>query len=210
MNLQFSISRCAHGNFSMTAGAWESYGDLPEEFSECNSRTWMSGVVCDNKFYVSLIHTWPIHVLDLCTKEWASIQLERPEDMIYHHIMAISTTLVVAGLCADNSEQPGAYAVKLWKVNLKKRSLIQVGSMPKQLFATLGSTSTVPGLKFLMNENLVYVSMEDGELVVGEVSLEECKTYWRGLPSLSTLGCRFDGVVTFCASISLSPQTRAT
>jgi len=188
-----------------TAGAWESYGDLPEQFSKCSSRTWMSGVVCDNKFYVSWIHTWSMHVLDFDTKLWASIQLERPEDLIYHHIMAIGTTLVVAGLCADNANE--LYAVKLWKVDLKTRSLTQIGLMPRQLFATLGSSSTVPSFKFLTNENLVHVFMDDGELAVGEVSLEECKTFWRGLPSLSALGCRFDSVVTFCASISLTPHS---
>lgn len=188
-----------------TAGTWESYGDLPVEFSECNSRTWMSGVVCNNKFYVSLLHTLQIHVLDLYTKQWASIQLQRPEGLIYHHIMAIGTTLLVAGLCADSTNDQ--YAVKLWKVDVKTLSLIQIGLMPSQLLAKLGSPSTVPTLKFLMDENLVYVSMDDGELVVGEVSLEDCKTYWRGLPSLSALGFRFDSVITFCSSLSIVSPT---
>jgi hypothetical protein len=112
---------------------------------------------------------------------------------------------VVAGLCADSTNEQ--YAVKLWKVDLKTLSLIQIGLMPSQLLAILGRSSTVPTLKFLMDENLVYVSMADGNLVVGEVSLEECKTYWRGLPSLSALGFRFDSVITFCSSISIVPHT---
>lgn len=164
----------------------------------------MSGVVCDNKLYMSLIHSWTIHVLDFCTREWAPVRLQRPQGLIYHHIMAIGGTLVVAGLC----EQPGGKAVNVWKLNSQTHSLIQVGTMSGQVFASLGRNSEVPTLNFLMNENLLYVSkayIKDGARVVGEVFLEECTTEWSILPSISSLGYRFDSMVTFCTNINISP-----
>lgn len=196
---------------SFLADAWEVYDDLPDAFSENSNTTWMSAVVCDNKFYVSLSHSWSVHVLDLCTKEWAAIQWERPQDLIFHRIMAIGTTLVVAGLCGD-TDQREEIVLKIWKVSSKTNSLIQIGLMPSQVLASLGNQSTVPTLTFLMNENLVYVSKADAQdsaLVVGEISLEECKTRWRRLPSVSTLGYRFDHMVPFCSSIDITPHTSA-
>jgi hypothetical protein len=129
--------------------------------------------------------------------------------LIWHYIMAIGTTLVVAGLCGD-TDQAEEIVLKIWKINSKSNRLIQVGLMPRQVLATLGRPSALPTLNFLMAENLLYVSKADAQdsaLVVGEISLEECKTQWRRLPSLSTLGCRFDHMVTFCSSISISPHT---
>ena len=190
----------------LPADTWEVYDGLPENFSESSSRSWMSGVVCDNKFYVSLIHSWSVHVLDLGNKEWAAIQWECPQDLICHHIMAVGTTLVLAGLCGD-TDQPEEIVLKIWKVDSKTTSLIQIGSMPRQVLATLGRQSAVPTLNFLMNENLLYVSKADAQdsaLVVGEISLEECKTQWRRLPSVSNLGYRFDHMVTFCSSIRIT------
>ena len=193
-----------------TAGTWESYGDLPEEFSECNSTNWMSGVVCDNKFLISLLYKFKIdkvqiHSLDFYTKQWASIQLACPIDLIYSRIMVIGTTLVVAGLCQlDN----GVLKVKLWKVDLKTLSLIQIGLMPREWVVLLeGLLENFISLTFLVDENLVYISMgvpiHNGELIVGEVSLEECKTYWHLLPAIRKL-IPFKEFITFCASISLS------
>lgn len=183
---------------ALLTGAWGYLGELPEEFSDYNTRTWMSGAVCNNKFYLSLLHSQSLHILDLHTKEWKSIQLNRPEGLISHHVMAIGTTLVVAGLCADNNQQ---HSVNLWRVNVQTGSLLHIGVMPSHW---LSSSTSVPSVKFLMNENLLFVSLEDGELVVGDVCVEEGKTRWRKLPSL---GCRFDSVVTFCSSISnVSPH----
>lgn len=198
--------------FDSETGAWEAYDDLPDDFSGSSSRLWMSGVVCDNKLYMSLIHSWSVHVLDFSSRTWSFVQWERPHGLISHHIMAIGRTLVVAGLCED-VEQPGEIVVKVWKLNHDKRSLLQIGSLSGQVFATLGRNLEVPTLNFLMNENLLYVSkayIKDGALVVGEISLEECKTEWRVLPSVSSLGYRFDSMVTFCTSISISPHISAT
>ncbi|KAG0614339.1 hypothetical protein M758_6G169500 [Ceratodon purpureus] len=205
----FEAEHSAVEVFDSETGAWEVYDDLPDDFSESSSRAWMSGVVCDNKFYVSLIHSWSIHVLDLCTKEWAAIEWEHPQNLICHHVMAIGSTLVVAGLCGD-ADQPEEIVLKIWKVSLKSNRLIQIGLMPRQVMATLGRQSALPRYNFLMTENLLYVSNSDAQdsaLVVGEVSLQECKTQWRCLPSLSTSGHRFDHMITFCSSISISAHT---
>ncbi|KAG0627793.1 hypothetical protein M758_2G228500 [Ceratodon purpureus] len=185
--------------FDSETGAWEVYDPLPDEFSGSSSRLWMSGVVCDNKLYMSLIHSWTIYVLDFSTRKWAPVRLQRPRGLIYHHIMAIGGTLVVAGLC----EQSGGKAVNVWKLNSQTHSLIQVGSMSGEVFASLGFS-----LNFLVNENLLFVFrayIKDGARVVGVVSLEDCTTEWRVLPSVSSLGYRFDTMVTFCTNINISP-----
>ncbi|XP_024368456.1 F-box/kelch-repeat protein At3g24760 [Physcomitrium patens] len=208
---EFEDEHMAVEVFDSETDAWETYDDLPEDFNGSSSRSWMSGVVCRNKFYVSLIHSWTIHALDLCTREWAPMHWECPQGLQYHHIMAIGKTVVVVGLYQD-AEHPEEHTVAIWKVNSKTQRLIQVGSMPLELFALLGDGCTDPTLNFLMSDNLLYISntySPDRAVVVGDISLEDHKTFWRTLPSISNLGCRFDKVVTFCSSINTDPSSPA-
>lgn len=180
------------------------YGSLPDDFSGNSSRLWMSGVVCDNKLYMTLIRSWTFYAMDLSLRQWTPVMLQRPQGLIYHHIMAIGATLVVAGLC----KQPEGNALNLWKLDPNTQSLLQIGSMSGPVFASLGRNSEVPTLNFLMNDNVIYVSKaytKDGAWVMGEISLKECKTEWRVLPSVSSLGYRFDSMVTFCTSINICP-----
>jgi len=193
--------------FDSESGTWESYGDMPDLFLAFHDRRYMSGVVCDNKFYVSehyiaQTNRLRIHFLDLYTKQWASVQLERPEGLIYLHIMAMGTTLVLVGLCADSTNED--LALKLWKVDLKTLSLIQIGVMPSELTALVKYPPVSGPWTFLVDENLVYFCMQKGEVVLVEVSLEEHKTYWRLLPAYPDAQglILFDCFVPFCASIS--------
>lgn len=172
--------------FDSEFGTWESYGDLPEALDDyCRNMT--SGVVCDNKFYVSSLGITEsghiqIHILDFYTRQWASILLEPPEDLIYCPIMAIGTTLVVVGYCEDPFYEQ--HEVKLWKVDLETPSLIQIGSMPSELTAPYEDPMYVDNpITISVDENLVYFSMSGRVLVLGEVSLEECRTDWRVLPA---------------------------
>jgi hypothetical protein len=190
--------------FDSKTGVWEVYDPLPDDFSGSSSRLWMSGIVCANKLYMSLIHSWTIHVLDLSARQWSPLLLQRPKDLIYQHIMAIKETLIIAGLC----EQPGGKAVNIWKLDPHTQDLVQIGSMSGHIFASLERNSDVPTLSFLMDENVLYVSkayIKDGARVAGKVSLEDCTTEWRVLPSVSSLGYRFDSMCTFCTYINISP-----
>jgi len=192
---------------SMTiAGTWESYGELPDELKEFDCQELMSGVVCDNKLYLLGIFSpqneqVQIHFLDLYTKQWASIQLEHPKDLCYSRIMAIGTTLVVAGSCYGKTKDH--CVVKLWKVDLKILTLIQIGLLSSESFALLGEPNRLwvaKPLTFQTDENLVYVYIY-GRLVMAEVSLEECKTSWRLLPEIMGVDCLMNSYITFLASI---------
>lgn len=162
----------------------------------------MSGTVTNNHLYMSLIRHWTFYAMSLETKLWSPLLVPQPAGLIYHHVMAINSTLVIAGLCA----QPDGNALKLWKLDDSER-LVQIGTMDGEVFATLGRSSEVPTLHFLMNENVIYVSkayVKDGAWVMGEVDLAQGTTLWRVLPSVSSLGYRFDSMVTFCTTMNIS------
>jgi hypothetical protein len=129
--------------------------------------------------------------------------------LIYHHILVIGTTLIIVGLCRDANSSEST--VKVWKVDSNNsQEFTEIGDMPRSLFDTLdGSAEGEPKLDFLVNENMLYVYnfTQDRVVITGEISLEECSTEWQSLPSLPTLGYRFDNMVVFCTSMSVSPES---
>ena len=164
---------------------------------------------CATEISVSLMHSWSVHALNLPTNTWRSIHCKRPFGLIYHHILVAGTTLIIVGLCRDANSFEST--VKVWKVDSNNsQEFTEIWDMPRSFFNTLDRNAEVePKLDFLVNKNMLYVYnfTQDRVVITGEILLEECSTEWQSLPSLPTLGFRFDNTVVLCTSMSVSPES---
>jgi len=197
---------------SSHAGAWEFCGNLPSSFQGGSSRLWITGAVCNGKFYISQIHSWLITSFDLSQRTWTDVQWECPQGLMNVNLLSLGGIhLLLAGLCKGpliESNTGTEFNFKVWKIDPKMQKPVQIGTMPRCLLLLFEENLHELGeLKVLMNEMSFYVyklSPYTGYPVVeGEISSDAQMVKWRvlsGVPAFS--GYRFDHMVALCSSVS--------
>ncbi|KAH8968605.1 hypothetical protein BDL97_03G135300 [Sphagnum fallax] len=198
--------------YDSETGAWEFCGNLPSSFQGGSSRLWITGAVCNGKFYVSQIHSWLITSFDLSQRTWTDVQWECPQGLMNVNLLSLGGIhLLLAGLCKGpliESNTGTEFNFKVWKIDPKMQKPVQIGTMPRCLLLLFEENLHELGeLKVLMNEMSFYVyklSPYTGYPVVeGEISSDAQMVKWRvlsGVPAFS--GYRFDHMVALCSSVS--------